>query len=272
MNLDLYCRKMGQGEPLIILHGMYGSSDNWFTVGKSLADNYEVYLLDQRDHGRSPHHPELSYPLLRDDLRDFIDQHNLWKVSIIGHSMGGKAAIFFAAAFPHRVKKLVVVDISPRSYTNLLKPSELVLSHLNIIQSLLSINLTELESRTEADNQLSETILSSRIRQFLLKNLIRNKDGRFEWALDLNALQKGLPAMMDGIDQKAVDEGLRITGFPVLFIRGGDSDYIKEEDELFIGKLFTNAQIKTIKHAGHWVHAEQPEKFIQIVKEFLINI
>ena len=270
MKPDLHYKKMGEGAPLIILHGMYGSSDNWHTVGKALSDKFEVYLLDQRNHGRSPHYPDMSYPLLRDDLRNFMDEHNLWKVSIIGHSMGGKAAIFFAAAFPHRIKKLVVVDISPGSYKNYMKPSELVLSHLNIIQSLLSLNLAELKSRTEADKQLSETIRSKTIRQFLLKNLICTREGKFEWALNLVALQNGLPAMMDGIEQKAVGEGLRITGFPVLFIRGADSDYIKEEDGIFIKKLFPEALIKTIPGAGHWVHAEQTEKFIQIAKEFLV--
>jgi len=260
---------MGKGDPLIILHGMYGSSDNWHTVGKALSDKFEVYLLDQRNHGHSPHHADLSYPLLRDDLRDFLDEQNLWKISIIGHSMGGKTAMYFAAAFPHRIKKLLIVDISPRSYKNLFKPSELVLSHLNIIQSLLSLNLAELNSRTEADIQLAETIHSKTVRQFLLKNLLRTKDGKFEWALNLVALQKGLPAMMDGIDQKAVEEGLRITGFPVLFIRGADSDYIKEEDEIFIKKLFPEAQIKTIPGAGHWVHAEKTEEFIKVAKQFL---
>lgn len=162
------------------------------------------------------------------------------------------------------------MDISPGSYKNLLKPSELVLNHLNIIQSLLSLNLAEINNRTVADRQLAETVSSKTVRQFLLKNLIRNKDGKFEWALNLKALQKGVPAMMDGIDQKAVEEGLRITGFPVLFIRGGNSDYIKEEDEVFIKKLFPEAQIKTIADAGHWVHAEKTDQFIQIVKEFLI--
>jgi esterase len=270
MKQELYYRKMGQGEPLIILHGMYGSSDNWHTVGKALSEKFEVYLIDQRNHGRSPHSPEMSYPLLRDDLRDFLDQHDLWKVSIIGHSMGGKAAIFFATAYPHRVKKLIVVDISPRSYKNLLKPSEQVLGHLNIIQSLLSLNISEIASRTEADKQLAETVKSIAVRQFLLKNLIRNKEGKLEWALNLNAIQKALPAMMDGINEKALAEGLRITGFPVLFIRGGDSDYIKEEDEIFIKKLFPEAEIETIAGAGHWLHSEKTEEFIRLVKNFLI--
>jgi esterase len=271
MKLTLHYRKMGQGDPLIILHGMYGSSDNWFTVGKSLSNNFEVYLIDQRNHGRSPHQPDISYSILRDDLRDFLDEHNLWKVSIIGHSMGGKAAIFFAASFPHRIKNLIIVDISPGSYKNFLKPSELVLSHLNIVQSLLSLNLADLNNRTEADNQLAETVHSKTVRQFLLKNLVRSKDGKFGWALNLVAIQKALPAMMDGIDKKTVDEGLRITGFPVLFIRGANSDYIKIEDEIFIRKLFPGAQIKTIADAGHWVHAEQTEKFILLAREFLLK-
>jgi esterase len=270
MKLNLYFRKMGKGDPLIILHGMYGSSDNWHTVGKALAEKFEVYLVDQRNHGRSPHSPVLSYAILRDDLRDFLDVHDLWKVTILGHSMGGKTAIFFAAAFPHRIKKLIVVDISPRSYKNLLKPSSLVLSHLNIIQSLLSLDLEDIDSRTDADRKLAITISSKTVRQFLLKNLVRTKIGKFEWALNIKALQNGLPALMDGIDPKEVEEGLRITGFPVLFIRGGDSDYVLHEDEIFIKKLFPEASIITIPGAGHWVHAEKTEEFIKAVKEFLI--
>jgi pimeloyl-ACP methyl ester carboxylesterase len=270
MTQELYYRRMGDGEPVIILHGMYGSSDNWFTVGKALSENFEVYMLDQRNHGHSPHDPEISYPLLRDDLRDFLDLHDLWKVTIIGHSMGGKTAMFFAAAFPHRIKKLIIVDISPGSYKNLLKPSDLVLDHLNIIQSLLELEPEKIESRTGADLKLAETIKSIAVRQFLLKNLVRNKAGKFEWALNLDAIQKGLPALMDGIDAKSVEDGLKLTGFPVLFIRGGNSDYINAEEEVFIKKLFPDAQIKTIEGAGHWVHSEKTEEFIRVVKKFLL--
>ena len=270
MTKELFYRRMGDGEPVIILHGMYGSSDNWFTVGKALSENFEVYLIDQRNHGHSPHDPDISYPVLRDDLRDFLDLHDLWKVTIIGHSMGGKAAMFFAAAFPHRLKKLIIVDIAPGSYKNLLNPSEMVLSHLNIIQSLLELKIVELTSRTEADLKLGETIKSIAVRQFLLKNLVRNKEGKFEWALNLEAIQKGLPALMDGIDAKLVEEGLKITGFPVLFIRGGESEYIGAKEEVYIKKLFPDAEIKTIVGAGHWVHSEKTEEFIRVVKEFLL--
>jgi esterase len=269
MSGELHYKRFGEGEPVIVLHGMYGSSDNWYSIGKELAENFEVYLVDQRNHGRSPHFPDMSYPMLADDIRDFLDMLDLWKVTIIGHSMGGKAAMFFAAAYPHRVNKLIIVDISPASYKELLKPSTLVLDHMNIISSLANMNLAEIESRTQADTILAETVKSMPVRQFLLKNLSRNKAGKFEWQFNLKAIEKALPALMDGMDSRAIEKGLSIKGFPILFIRGENSEYIKEKDVELIKKVFPEAEIKTVEGAGHWVHSEKPMEFLKVVVEFL---
>lgn len=252
----------------MILHGLYGSSDNWLSIGKSLSGQFTVHLVDQRNHGRSPHDPVHTYQAMRDDLRDFLDQHDLWKVNLIGHSMGGKTAMFFAAAFPHRLSSLVIVDISPRSYKSLVSPSPQALSHLNIVQSLLSLNLEEIGSRSGAENLLAETIPSHRVRQFLLKNLDRNPDGRFTWRLNLEVLAASLRSILDGFSEEAVKKGLKVTGFPVLFVRGEQSDYINKEDMEMAQNLFPEARFESIPQAGHWVHAEQPELFLAALNRF----
>ncbi len=266
--MELFSRQLGEGPPLVILHGLYGSSDNWLSIGKSLSKQFTVHLVDQRNHGQSPHDPVHTYQAMRDDLRDFLDQHDLWKVNLIGHSMGGKAAMFFAAAFPHRLSSLVIVDISPRSYKSLVSPSSQALAHLNIVQSLLSLKLEEISSRTEAENLLSETIPSHRVRQFLLKNLDRNSEGRFTWRLNLKAIAASLPSILDGFSEESLKKGLRVTGFPVLFIRGEQSDYIGEEDIQMAHNLFPEARFESIPQAGHWVHAEQPELFMAALNRF----
>ncbi len=266
--MELFSRQLGKGLPLVILHGLYGSSDNWLSIGKSLSNRFTVYLVDQRNHGQSPHDPVHTYKAMRDDLRDFLDQHDLWKVNLIGHSMGGKTAMFFAAAFPHRLSSLVIVDISPRSYKSLVSPSPQALSHLNLIQSLLSLNLEEIKSRTAAENLLAETIPSRRVRQFLLKNLDRDHNGQFAWRLNLKVLAASLPSILDGFPEEAVKKGLKVTGFPVLFVRGEQSDYINQEDMLMAQNLFPEARFDTIPQAGHWVHAEQPELFLDALNRF----
>jgi esterase len=269
--MELFYKKMGVGQPLIILHGLYGSSDNWHGIDKALSGNFEVYIIDQRNHGRSPHDPILTYQAMRDDLLKFMDQHNLWKVTLVGHSMGGKTAMFFASAFPHRISSMVIIDMSPRSYKSLSKPSTQVLSHLNIIQALLSLNLDEIRSRSAANKALAESISSENVRNFLLKNLIRKENNGFTWTFNIAAIQKALPHLMDGLDHGFLEKGQRISGFPVLFIRGENSDYILEEDEKSIANLFQNASIITIPGAGHWVQAEQPELFLEALNKFLLK-
>jgi len=263
--MDLFFRKYGEGPSLIILHGLYGSSDNWVSIGKELAENFEVYLIDQRNHGRSPHAPDHNYDVMKEDLKTFMDQHSIDKAIIMGHSMGGKTAMFFAAEYPERISHLIVVDISPRSYKT--NNSSQLKGHETIIRAMYNLDFYGIENRQEIDDILSKSIPQTRIRQFLLKNVNRSKDNEYSWSLNLRALKNDLPGIMEGLD----DNQPEITGFPTLFIKGEESDYILDEDEKFIKRIFPYADIETVSNAGHWLHAEQPEIFMQKVNNFILQ-
>lgn len=264
-------RKYGEGPPLIICHGLYGSSDNWVGIGKELAKSHEVFLPDWRNHGKSPHTDEHNYELLKNDLLEFLDQHGLKKVFLLGHSMGGKACMFFALAYPERVQSLIVVDISPRSYISLDQPAPHAVDHLNIINALVNVDLKKIESRMDLDMILANSIKSPRIRQFMLKNIKRKDKNSYEWKVNLKSLQNNLTQILDGIDAAAVNNGMGISGFPVLFIKGADSDYISDPDYPIIKSIFPVADIVSIPNSGHWVHAEQTELFLKNVNYFLNN-
>jgi esterase len=266
--MNLFFRKFGQGPPLIIIHGLYGSSDNWFTIGKKLSENFEVYLIDQRNHGQSSHSEEHNYLLLKEDLKEFMDQQSIEKAIIIGHSMGGKTAMFFSADYPERITSLIIVDISPLSY--LTTNSVQLLQHKTILDSMFSIDLSNVASREQVDEILSKSIPQKYIRQFLLKNLNRSKDNSFSWGINIPVLRKKLPEIIDGLNLQDFENKKTITGFPVLFIKGENSDYILEKDSKAIEKIYPYAEIETIENAGHWVHAEQPEHFLQKITNFLL--
>jgi pimeloyl-ACP methyl ester carboxylesterase len=261
-------KRFGEGEPLIILHGLYGSSDNWVSVARELMTHFSVYVLDLRNHGASPHLPEHNYEVMTDDLLEFMNDTGMYSAIFLGHSMGGKLAMYFTATYPERIKKLIVVDISPRSY-EFKKGDTQTSEHLEILGALASVNLQLITSRDEANQMLSTKIHSDRIRQFLLKNLKRNKDSSFQWKININALQKNLSSILVGLEQEK--DNLKLFENAVLFIKGADSNYIKQNDERLINELFTMVKIETIENSGHWVHAEQPELFISIVKQFIYN-
>lgn len=253
--MKLNYKKLGEGEPLIILHGLFGMLDNWFTLGKKFAEDFTVYLIDLRNHGQSPHSDEWNYKVMSDDLLEFFIEHNLSKASIIGHSMGGKTAMHFAGEHRERVKKLVVVDIAPRHYP---------IHHDTILEALLSIDLENLKSRNEADEVLSKYIPDFGTKQFLLKNLTRkeNENTKFEWKFNLPVIAKNIHEV-----------GVETTGgvaAPTLFIKAEKSDYINLNDEAEIKKLYPNSEIVSI-NSGHWVHAEKPEEFYNSVLKFLKN-
>lgn len=263
--MELFFRKYGEGPPLIIIHGLYGSSDNWVSIGRKLAENFEVYLIDQRNHGNSPHSIDHNYHLLKDDLKEFMDSQSIEKAIIIGHSMGGKTAMFFAAEYPERVSHLIIADISPRSYktTN----SSQLLSHNTIIKAMFNIDFYGITSRDEIDDILAKSIPEKRIRQFLLKNVNRTKDNEYSWSLNIKTIKNELGNIMEGLDENQPE----ITGFPVLFLKGEKSEYIQQEDENQIYRIFPYADIETIPNAGHWMHAEQPEIFLQKVRDFILQ-
>jgi len=255
----------GTVSPVVILHGLYGSSDNWLSIGKELSVDHEVYLVDLRNHGNSPHDDRHTYALMKLDLLEFLDRYHIQKSVIIGHSMGGKVAMAFSAEFPERVKSLVVVDIGPKSYHSLLDYSSQAIEHMNILNGMQSVVFTKVQTREDIDAQLALYVKSARIRSFLLKNIRRNHDNTFSWKINLPVLIKELPAILEGLDQKL--EGIK--GFPVLFIRGECSPYIQDEDIPGIKKLFPSSEFITIANAGHWLHAEQPELLLMALREFL---
>ena len=252
--MKLYVHKMGEGDPLVILHGLFGLSDNWLNIAKELADSHRCYLLDLRNHGRSPKSENHDYDDMVEDLYEFLTDFGLRTVSIIGHSMGGLTAMKFAFEYPHRVNKLVVVDIAPRSYP---------VMHQNILTGLRAIPIDTIKSRKEADLILKDYVPSMRIRQFLLKNIYRKEDNIYAWRINL-----------DAITAHTSDIGRGITGNhtydkPTLFIRGGKSEYMNDEDEERISGIFSNYQIMNIPDASHWVHAEAPEAFLAAMRNFL---
>ncbi|XLS29892.1 alpha/beta fold hydrolase [Flavobacteriaceae bacterium M23B6Z8] len=250
----LHSKILGQGEPLIILHGFLGMSDNWKTLGNYYSEKgFEVHLVDQRNHGRSFHSDTFSYHLLSEDLKAYIDHHKLDEVYLIGHSMGGKTAMYFAQNFPKHVKKLIVADIAPRYYP---------VHHQDILNGLNAVNLENMESRNDADDQLKKHITDFGIRQFLLKNLYRKTKDRFDWRMNLPVLSLLIEQVGEAtpVDQKFQGQ--------TLFIKGGKSNYIREEDAALIQNLFPNAEVKTIESAGHWLHAEKPEEFLDISMQF----
>ncbi|HGY57430.1 MAG TPA: alpha/beta fold hydrolase [Caldithrix abyssi] len=252
--MELFYRKLGKGQPLIILHGLFGMSDNWMSIARRLAERYTVFLLDQRNHGHSPHSDEFNYDVLLDDLHRFIVGQNLSQVRLIGHSMGGKVAMRYALNFSSRVEKPVVVDIAPKTYTH---------PHFKLFfEALFAIHPERLTSRKEADDILAQKIPQPAIRQFLLKNLVRGKDGRFRWRIHLKAIYLNLPKIMEGL------RDIRVFDKPALFLRGGRSDYILDGDFSLIYKWFPMARIETIPQATHWLHADAPEEFCSHLEKF----
>lgn len=251
--MKLFFREMGQGPDLIILHGLFGSSDNWISVAKILANDYRVILPDARNHGQSPFSPLHNYTVMSEDLKELITSLNLQHPLVIGHSMGGKILMKFLSLYPGVVSKAVVADISPRYYTK---------HHDHILKGLASISVQTLESRQVADQLLSEYIQEVGERQFLLKNLYRDETGQFHWRINLEVLTKEIENIGEGLSENTRVET------PVLFLHGGASNYLTERDMPLISQIFSTYQVQMINGAGHWLHAEKPQEFIQDVITF----
>lgn len=246
-------KTFGEGEPLIILHGLFGSLDNWVTLGKKFGENFQVYLVDQRNHGQSFHSDVFSYNVMSEDLNFFMGEMKLPKAHIIGHSMGGKTAMEFARKYPEKVEKLIVADIGPKSYP---------IHHTQIIKAFYSIPVDKLASRKEADEMLSRLVPDFGTRQFLLKNLSREADA-FKWKMNLDAIAKNIEEVGKGLNQNALIKN------ETFFIRGGNSDYIVNDDLNLIHSVFPNSKVDSVEGAGHWLHAERPDEFYKKVTEFL---
>jgi len=253
--MHLHFRKLGEGAPLIILHGLFGSSDNWQTLGKKFSENnFSVYLVDQRNHGRSPHSDDFSYKAMSEDILEMINDEKINDVSIIGHSMGGKTAMQFALDHSEKISKLIIADMAPKKYP---------VNNSDVSEALLSVDLNKIKSRNEAEQQLAQKISDKGTLQFLLKNLYWKENNQLAWRFNLNAIHAKIDNTNAAIESNNVFEK------PTLFLRGENSNYILKEDEPLIRKYFPNAEIKTTPQAGHWIHADNPQWFLEICLGFL---
>jgi pimeloyl-ACP methyl ester carboxylesterase len=258
--MKLFFREYPAAKPnapvMIIMHGLFGSCDNWLTQAKLFAQDYHVFTIDQRNHGLSPHSDDFDYTFMVKDLVEFIADHQLHNPIIIGHSMGGKTAMNFAIAHPDKLERLIVVDIAPRPYN---------LEHYTIADGLNAITIDSLTSRNEADEQLARFVPEADVRQFLLKNLQRKPEGGFSWKINLKVITAKLGNVGVDLHYKGTFDK------PTLFIKGNRSNYIKDSDANLILQYFPQAKLEGID-TGHWVQAEKPQEFVTLVHNYLQSL
>ena len=251
----LHSNITGEGQPFVILHGFLGMSDNWKTLGLQFAEqNFQVHLIDQRNHGHSFHSEVFNYDVLVEDLKHYCDEHQLENILLLGHSMGGKTAMLFATKYPELVSKLLVADISPRFYP---------IHHEGILNGLSALNFDVIKSRGEADTILSSYISDFGTRQFLLKNLYWKEKGKLALRMNLEVLKVEVAEVGEALPWQSTFEK------DTLFLRGDRSEYIGIDDENIIVRHFPKAKLITISNAGHWLHAENPKEFFDAVMEFV---
>ena len=255
--MKLFYKKSGHGQPFVILHGLFGSLDNWQTVANYLSQYFEVYIIDQRNHGRSPHDDRWNYATMADDVNELVDENNLRNVIMLGHSMGGKTVMQYAAMYPEKLDKIIIADMGPKYYPT---------HHHFIIKALEAINVDTIQSRKEAEIILDKKLLDASTKQFLLKNLYWTEGDtkRMAWRFNLKAIKENI---------ECVGEEIKISNCTVraLFIKGELSDYVKESDWTGIKSKFTNAELISIAGAGHWLHADKPDEFIKTILDFVNN-
>lgn len=265
-DMKLFHRKYGSGPPLIILHGLYGSSDNWVTIARHLSDSFTVILPDQRNHGQSPHSEVHDYDSMRDDLFELVSDSGIKKFFLAGHSMGGKTAISFALKWPEMLNGLLIADISPFTTEN--AQNSIHSQHSTILNAVLSLDLKKVNNRKDAESLLSLKIQSEKERGLILKNLERNSENTFAWKFNAPSLSKNLKKIMVGVERPS-DFNSQITGFPIIFLKGGDSEYIPKNDYKDILKVFPAAEIIEIPGAGHWIQVDKPEEVVKYIRRLL---
>lgn len=256
-SVSLHYETLGKSgnPPLIILHGLLGSSRNWLSVGKLLAENFDVFLLDLRNHGSSPHTDTMDYNEMVEDLLHWVDEKKLDTFYLLGHSLGGKVAMVFACRFPERVRALIVEDIAPKEYK---------LRYADEFQAMNDLSLKDVKNRTDADKAMEAKIPDWTWRQFILTNLKHTPDKHFHWQINLPTLTQWLPQIMQN-PIKNSDQYLGHT----LFLRGETSDYITDDDYQTIYQHFPKASIITIPHTGHNIHIENTPRLIDVLKQLL---
>ncbi len=251
--MQLFFKEAGQGTPLVIVHGLFGSGDNWATLAKTFARHYRVITVDMRNHGHSPHDPDMNYDAMAVDLFDTLAHAGARDVNLIGHSMGGKAVMRFAQCYPFLVHKLVVADISPRHYPT---------HHGHILEALQSLDFTALNSRAEVARALHERLRDPGTEQFLLKGLYWIREGQLALRYNVTAIARHIERIGEALPDLPVSQ-------ETLFVRGDRSAYIRDEDWPDIQRCFPRAQLVTLENAGHWLHADQPAAFAEAVMGFL---
>lgn len=243
----------GTGEPVILIHGLFGSLSNLMMLAKPLSETYCVHMVDVRNHGSSPHHEHMDYPSMAQDLVRYMDDQEIDRAHLIGHSMGGKIAMQVAMNFSQRVRYLIVVDIAPVSYEN---------RHDSVLEGLAAIDLNSIKSRKDAEEILSGHVNEADVRSFLLKNLAKTPTGDHRWRINLTGIERNYPNII------LAPTGQTFNG-PTLFVKGSESNYIEAAHKHTINRLFPRARLKVIPGTGHWLHAQKPALFIKVITSFL---
>ena len=251
----LHTHSTGAGEPLVLIHGLFGSYENLAGISRALADQWQIISIDLPNHGQSPHSDQMNYDSMVADLAETLDSLNINQCALLGHSLGGKLAMAFALTYPKRVSQLVVADIAPVRYNP---------SHQAVFAGLNAVNFTTIKNRADADKQMAEHITEPGVRQFLLKSLHKSEQG-FSWRFNLEVLAKCYEQLLNAPAATGNFSG------PVLFIKGAESDYILPEHRPHITRLFPAAEAKIINGTGHWLHAEKPAAFTKLVRDFLLS-
>jgi pimeloyl-ACP methyl ester carboxylesterase len=253
--LKLHYRELGEGKPFVILHGLFGSSDNWQTHGKKLSEYYRVVMVDLRNHGHSAWSDDFSYQIMVQDVKELFDDLNLQEAILLGHSMGGKVAMSFAQNHSEYLSKLIVVDMGVKAYPP---------HHQQIFEAITTLNLTNLSNRLEAENHLAKHIDSPSVRQFLMKNIYWKEKGVLGWRMNIEVLHREIETILGALDSKECF-------VQTLFIRGELSNYILDDDFVEIESVFPDSDVVTVENAGHWVHAEQQDLFMDAVLGFCLR-
>jgi esterase len=252
--MKLAYRKYGEGKAIIILHGLFGQMDNWNTLAKKFSEQgFAVYTIDQRNHGLSPHDDDWNYGVMADDLKDFINEHQIQNPILLGHSMGGKTVMYFSLHYPNIADKLIIADISPRQH-----PA----NHNDVLYALQQVDFEVVKTRREVEDILAATISDFGTRQFLLKNVYWKTDDKMDWRFNLKIISEKYNNVIVGVPRGICET-------ETLFLKGEKSDYINDNDLVSIKEIYPNSSVEVIADAGHWVHAEQPELFYKAVMGFI---
>ena len=252
--MELFYREYGSGQPIVILHGLFGLSDNWVSIAKEFSKEFKIIIPDLRNHGISPHSLEMNYEVMCEDLIELLSKLNLCNIILIGHSMGGKVAMKFALENPEIITKLIIVDISPREYP---------IHHIDVLTAFKSINFLVSNTRSSIELELRNFIESEKVRNLIMKNLIWKSKNCLGWKLNIDSIERNFNEILKEITSNSPFLS------PVLFLKGEFSDYITEDDKIRINLLFPRSKFVEIKNASHWVHSDSHNDFVKVVEIYL---